>query len=257
MTVSRILTCIFSSVAILAAPLALASNSLPGQAVVGVSIGYESRSGTLNSDYFSTPQSPALLLGVAPSGTQVAVDSEKLSDSGTVYGILGGYQVWCNDFFVGAEGYVDFGRYEQVKLHHKTTNTIAATFQLPSEAEYTVRTRVGGYLRGGMKLPPFFTPYVKAGVEYAKHEVSVTNIIVAGAPIPFDHYSEDRGFWTFLVGAGVEVPLFSEKTSLRLEYIYKPGNTFGFDDPFDTLAAFHDIKVRSHAGKLIWTFYLG
>lgn len=248
---SRILTTATALFTMLAGPM-LANAGMPaGHAVVGVDVGYHSRSGDLESHYFATPLNP---LGV-PAGTAVASTTNKLSDSGTSIGLLAGYQWWCRDMFLGLEGHVDWGRYEKAKFFHFLTSTPAGV-NVSGQATYTQDTRYGITTRFGMKVPPFFMPYVRAGVEYSKHEVSLANIIFSANPPPYDHFSESHRMWSWLVGAGVEVPLFSKNVTIRAEYNYYPGRHFGFNENFDILGGNHDIKVRTHTGKLalVWNF---
>lgn len=251
MKLARILTTLTAVFTVLAGPSIANAAFPPGHAIIGVDVGYQSRSGKLNSDYFATAATP---LGL-PVGTPIVSTINKLSDSGTTLGILGGYQFWYNNMFLGLEGHVDWGRYENVKLFTYQTVTPAG-ININGDATYIQGTRYGITARFGMKVPPFFMPYVRIGAEYSEHEVSLNNFILVAAPpnTPSDHYSEVKGLWTWLFGAGIEVPFFSDKTSLRLEYNYLPGTDFGFSDGIERVAGSHDIKVRTHVGKLAWTW---
>lgn len=240
MKLARILTTLTALFSVLAGPSVANAALPPGHAIIGVDVGYQSRSGTLNSDYVSITALPFAATSV----------NNKISDSGTTLGILAGYQFWYSDMFLGLEGHVDWGRYENHKAYQFINNS---GFSVSGNATYIQGTHYGVSARFGMRVPPFFMPYVRIGTEYSKHEVSVFNSGTAPAPY-YDQYSEEKGLWSWLFGAGIEVPFFSEKTSLRLEYNYLPGRQFGFSENIDVLAASHDIKVRTHVGKLAWTW---
>ncbi len=247
----RILISIVTLTACLVSPF-VSADLFPGKLIAGLDVGYSSRSGDLGSNYRTAAMRPGALAAL-PVGAPLASVSPKISDSGTTVGLLAGYEMQWRDYFFSLEGHVDWARHENVKMHNfrNSTGLPAGTVLFLSEATYIQGTRYGVSGRFGMNVPPFFKPYFRVGGEYSDHEVSITNIFLANPPpLPWDHFSEKKGLWTWLFGAGVEVPLMSDVVGLRLEYNYLPGRHFGFDDSFGALAGTFDIKTRTHAGKL-------
>lgn len=251
----RILISIFALATSLVSPFVSAELLPVGKLILGMDIGYASRSGDLNSNYHVTATRPGAF-ALLPVGTALNSVTPKLSDSGTVLGLLGGYELQWRDFFGGIEGHIEFGRYEQAKQYHFSNanpvlvGAVGAPVQFIAEATYIQGTRYGASFRFGMDVPPMFKPYVRVGGEYSDHEVSITNTFTAALPLPWDHFSEKKGLWTWLLGAGIEIPLLSDLVGIRAEYNYLPGTHFGFNDNIDTLGASHDIKVKTHRGKL-------
>lgn len=253
----RILTSIVALAAYIVTPLVLAGDVLPGRIIIGMDVGYASRSGTLNSDYRTTTNLIGAFAASGGPGAPLANVSAKVSDSGTTQGILAGYDYDWQEFFFGIEGYIDWGRYENVKHHHffgtnPGVNAALGGFaaQFISEATYIQGTRYGAVVRAGMRIPPIFKPYIRVGAEYSDHELSITNTFTVNAPLPWDHFTYKKGLWQWVMGVGLELPVWSDVVAFRFEYNYLPGRNIQFNDNIDTLGAWHHYKAKTHSGKL-------
>ena len=228
----RILSGIAGVLVSLLSPQLIACDEWCGHFVAGVDVGYESRSGHINLNLANT------------AGTVTGAKSQKLADSGTIYGLLGGYQLWYKNWFGGLEGHVDFNRYENAR---RFVTQLTALGTLNSEAQHIQHNRYGVTARLGLNVPPFFMPYIKGGAEYSKNTI---NVAVVGV----DQFAYNKNHWAWIVGLGVEVPFFSEKTSLRLEYNYKQSSRFTWTDSLDTLRGTHTYKPHVHQAKFAWTW---
>lgn len=141
---------------------------------------------------------------------------------GSVWGILGGYQAFCNEWLLGAELNVDWEGHTHTHSHLFATQNTALS--LNASTSYKRDATVGLTGRLGYQLACWLLPYLRAGIETSKDHYSVT-LAEAGDPtIGFNGNTTERSY-RFVGGAGLEVPVPAcDGLSFRAEYNYHSSN---------------------------------
>src|SRR5690606_31400431 len=142
-----------------------------GNFLLGLELGQTNRSGKLSADYYSLNPAVSGIAGGALVNTQVT----KISDSGTLYGGLAGFQWLCGDMVFGIEGHIDFGRNDKPKYYHFASQN--GVTQFLGQARYVRHTTYGLTARFGITLFDFITPYIRGGAEYSKDELQRSDLI--------------------------------------------------------------------------------
>lgn len=211
-------------------------------ALAGVSAGYGDRSGNFN---FSTTTPPPGLFQ-----THIV---QNHSDSGFIWGLLGGVQAHCNNWLFGAELNVDWHDFDE-HTNHSFNRVVGAAAVLPASASatYDRGTVVGLTARAGYQMAPYIMPYIRLGAETSNDEYSVTGAFAPNNNPAFTLLG-DRRTYRFLGGIGVEVPIPSLLgLSIRAEYNYhgrgKVINIGGAASDGVTYVQ-SSMKPRTHSGK--------
>lgn len=218
--------------------MAHALSWLPGHFLVGPEVGYVVRAGHLTSTSFE-------FSGISVVGEQ----NEYINNHGTVYGGLVGYQVNCRNYVLGIEGFFDLGRYEEVENYSIPLLSIDANTNL----SYYRDSTYGVSARLGYKVKPCFTPYVRVGVQGGEDHLLVNYTGLASIPA-FDRYEDRQTSWNWLLGVGLEVPLFSKQSSIRLEYDYSPARHSESVDIALPVLVEYGYAPHSHAVKFQWVW---
>ncbi|MCS5709554.1 outer membrane beta-barrel protein [Candidatus Berkiella cookevillensis] len=217
--------------------------------LVGASAGYGDRSG----DYHFTTVTPAPAL----AGTTIARNH---SDSGFIWGLLGGFQAHCNSWLFGVETNVDWHDFDDARQHQFNRNLGGGVLEAANTvARYDRGTVVGLTARAGYQMTPYLMPYIRLGAETSNDEYSVVGAF-GPANTPAFAMSEDKRTYRFLGGVGLEVPIPSiQGLSLRAEYNYhgkgKVVDLGGVANDNLTFVA-SNMKPKTHSGKasVVWNF---
>lgn len=222
-------------------PLSFSANALawlPGHFVAGAELGYVTRTGNVTSDDFS-------LAGVPIPGS----NSQDLNNGGTLYGAFAGYQVVCQKYIFGIEGFLDFGDDNHVKSFPIPLLNITANGNLSTQRD----TTYGVSARIGYIVHPCLVPYIRVGTQGGNDKFFLTYAGLPPLPI-WDAFEDEGVHWSWLLGIGLEVPLFSKKSSIRVEYDYSPSPTIRYADFDLPVFAEHHYKAHSHAVKVQWVW---
>lgn len=222
-------------------PLSFSANALawlPGHFVAGAEIGYTTRTGNLSSDQFS-------LAGVPIVGEH----SEDLNNGGTIYGAFLGYQIVCRRYVFGVETFFNLGDDDHVKsfpipLLNTTANGNVSTQR---DTTYGVSARIG-YI-----VDPCFVPYIRIGAQGGEDKFFLTYTGLPPLPL-WDHFEAKDTHWNWLLGIGIEVPLFSKRSTIRVEYDYSPAHNINYIDSALPVLAEHHYKAHSHIVKFQWVW---
>lgn len=222
-------------------PLSFSANALawlPGHFLAGAEIGYVTRTGNLKSDGFS-------LAGVRIPGVNVT----DLNNGGTLYGGFVGYQVVCKRYIFGLEGFLDLGDDNHVKSYPIPLLNITAHGNLSTQRD----TTYGVSARIGYIVHPCLVPYIRVGAQGGNDKFSLTYTGLPPLSL-WDSFQDEGVHWNWLLGIGLEVPLFSKKSSVRVEYDYSPAPTLNYTDLALPVLADHHYKAHSHAVKVQWVW---
>lgn len=234
---NKILTALSLSCAVLAcSPLQAAWQ---GNWLVGASGGYTTDRGELE-------------ITMLDSGRQT-VTNRRFVDHGWLVGLLGGYQVKCNHWLLGAELNVDWYDLDNDDNENTLAFTSASGFANPAlqgpawngAATYEREWVVGLTGRMGYEIATYLMPYVRLGLEWSDDELSYiqtsnNNVITAQGD-----GSEDsiRG----IAGIGAEIPFpMVSGLSVRVEYDY---HTKGKRVDLDAAAAGNQNPLFVHASR--------
>lgn len=198
--------------------------------LLGVSAGYADRSGDLQLYVFD--------------GTDIDEATLKLSDSGFIWGVLGGLQAHCNNWLFGGELHVDWHNFDNTKSYGFDGDIASARFERG--------TMLALSARAGYQMAPYFMPYIRLGIETSKDELTV-NVVEPNGTSIFGA-AEDKRTYRFLGGLGVEVPVsYFQGLSLRAEYNYhgkgKAVNVSGYNSAGTDIINI-EYKPKTHSGKI-------
>ncbi|MBS0290415.1 MAG: hypothetical protein JSS07_10345 [Proteobacteria bacterium] len=175
--------------------------------LIAVFAGYGDREGNMNlsKQYGGFPLTPKMTI------------VRDVTDTGTVYGFVGGYQGKCQRWLLGGE--------INVESHHfGTTHPFA--FSDPAgllgwngDISYQRDWMVGFTFRVGYYLVDYFLPYVRIGGETGRDKL-ITHLTSNLTTIPTLTLSEKEWVWRFLSGVGIEFPIYCTALTVRMEYQY-------------------------------------
>ncbi len=165
-----------------------------------------------------------LLNGVTTNNFDFA-NNDDSNNNGWGWGLLGGYQARCNGWLLGVELAIDW-------LDGDDDNNNNNGFAFTSVAPGIARNWIGDtswdtdYVVGltgrmGYEVTPYFMPYLRAGVETSRDEVSFAIITNGGNPVIAGSGDGHRQSWRFVGGIGAEVPVpVVAGMSVRAEWNY-------------------------------------
>jgi len=173
--------------------------------------------------------------------------------SGATFGLLGGYQFFCQNWIVGLEASID--REPIDKTHAFALSPVANIY-----SHYSRRGAVALSGRVGYAMAPYFIAYMRAGIEGSRDTFSTT-IATATQSVRTPDVAQHAV--RFLGGVGAEFPFAYrarlKPLSLRLEYNYhgQCGKLTTDLTPFDSQTSFSGNtrpKIHSLKGALVWVF---
>lgn len=242
-----------STCTVLAIPLAQAYTE--SNWLVGASMGYAERKGTLETTLDFTGTNP----DITPAIAHFAFNP-KHEDTGFIWGGLIGYQMKSDRWIGGLELNVD--SHDIDKLHDYSFTDVA---EWTTDVRYDRGTVVGLTARFGYETRSFLTPYIRLGAETSRDRLLV-NLSALTTPELANRsiYMEDKHRnYRFVGGVGLEMPLpWATCCTARVEYNYHgKGNALRaigmMVDEDDVLPVFAvNAKPETHSGKfsLTWNF---
>ncbi|MBS0290417.1 MAG: porin family protein [Proteobacteria bacterium] len=143
--------------------------------------------------------------------------SNDQDDNGFVAGILGGYQIRCNDWLFGAELNA---QWQDLGQENITAFTDALEHGIELNAQYRQRNIIGLSGRAGYEMFPGFLPYLRLGVLTSRDKLTVVGASLDPAS-SFD-IEGDRQVYRWMGGVGVESPIcMLMGLSIRAEYNFQ------------------------------------
>jgi opacity protein-like surface antigen len=239
MHISKIVSITSVSLLLSTSSIANAAICIPGHFLAGAEVGYIVRQGNLTASQFN-------LYGIPVVGEQ----NEYVTNHGTIYGGFLGYQlVLCKRYVLGVEGNFDLGRYEQV-----TNFPIPLLgFNANANMAYFRDSAYGASARIGYKVNPCLLPYVRIGAIGGQDHFIINYTGLLELPT-WDHFEEEKTNWNWLVGAGLEVPLFSKRFTMRFEYDYIFARDEHYCDGALPVEAQYCYSPHGHIVKLQWVW---
>lgn len=225
--------------------------------LVGASAGAAYRTGQVrtNMDYRGTA-------AVIPADNAFIHLSQKLSDDGFIWGLLGGVQATCGPYAFGIEA-----NYQKHDFDENMSFAFSDSANIQSwngQARYEQGDLFTLSLRAGYKVLDWLMVYARLGVANSKDKLTMTYNGSDGYPFSFSSQDTRRNIRPF-GGIGLEVPFpFLSSIVARLEYnYYRKGKFLGKGELFTDSAAFalnpyflSETKQKSHVAlaSIVWNF---
>lgn len=215
--------------------------------LLGVQGGAESRKAEFATSYTTAAPAPVL---TTSQGAR-----ESITDSGVVFGVLGGLQWQYKRLVLGFEGSVDFQSFEKNRpfVFGPEVGGPAALYSGTVLYDRGTTYSFGG--RAGWFVTPFFMPYVRVGGQFSQDDFTYqVNVISGGAVVAADYSRTDHDVWGWNVGLGVEFPAFGP-TTIRVEALYNKTDDTQINDGAPPVFGTHQYQSpRSLAGRVAWVW---
>lgn len=253
-TVSVFLVLLLSSYAIVAK-----ANSW----MLGFEGGYGSRTYKVNATTVNaSPFVTAATGGLFPMGATIASDKKEFTDNGTIWGIMLGYQwdmhpVWV--FSLELRGTLD-NISEENQWHY--ADSLGGGNQITAYVKYdrSFLFEFSGTL--GLKANRKWLPYVRFGVVTSSDEMQFASQLFNGILFAAqDNMSQSDRLYGWLVGVGVEYPLFRDSilkmlrsSVVRAEYNYTRNERIIMEDVLPPLNGEYTARPHMHMFKLALVF---
>jgi hypothetical protein len=216
-----------------------------GNAMLGVTGGYASRHGNI---------------GIVANGPGQHLEfNNNMNSHGGVWGIFGGYQVFCNGILFGLELNV---QWEDIEQNNDYVFLDDHGIEWTGVANYKREPAVGLSGRFGSRVSRCFIPYVRLGLETSRDKLALFAVRDPFfVPLEADIEGDRQNFRLF-AGLGAEIPLLLKGLvgpAIRLEYNYhaEGPNTEaeGFASDDTTLVVARS-KSKTHVGtaSFLWNF---
>ena len=176
----------------------------------------------------------------------------RISDSGIMMGLLGGWQWRCARTLVGLEGNVDFNTTERkdrqyASMDPTNTNSFYGTALYDRGNVYGLTGRAGYF------VTPFFLPYVRLGAQVSRDTVNFQVNINSGAFNDFSSTKKD--VYGFVAGVGAEIPTYIGNSTLRVEYNFVRTESVIIEDNVIPVIGVHKFRYpQSQIGKVTWVW---
>ncbi|MBS0287191.1 MAG: outer membrane beta-barrel protein [Proteobacteria bacterium] len=231
---NKILTALSLSCAVLAcSPLQAAWQ---GNWLVGASGGYTTDRGELE-------------ITMLDNGRQT-VTNRRVKDHGWLLGLLGGYQVKCNHWLLGAELNLDWYDLDNDDDGERTLAfTDTSNNGWNAASTYEREWVVGLTGRMGYEIATYLMPYVRAGLEWSDDELSYIQTSNNNVVTAQGDGSQDS--LRLIAGIGAEIPFpMVDGLSMRVEYDY---HAKGKRVDLDAAAAGNQNPLFVHASRKPYT----
>jgi opacity protein-like surface antigen len=218
-----------------------------GNWLVGLSGGYSWGNGDVDYSSFK------------PATTPIVVNaSNNLDSKDWLWGLLGGYQVRCNGWLLGAELNFDWqGHHNNQNFNFAQTGPTVAT---NLSADFKRDVTVGLTGRMGLEVSPWLMPYIRLGAETSEDKLSFSSAEIGTGVNNSATGSGSHRSWRFIGGVGAELPVPGlTGLTFRAEYNYHSKgsavnvNTVASDN---ITAVTVSTKQHANSGKasLVWNF---
>ncbi|MBS0290416.1 MAG: outer membrane beta-barrel protein [Proteobacteria bacterium] len=184
-----------------------------GNWLLGASGGYFDRNGDL------------IITQVGALGSQ-SIIRQGYEDTGWLLSLLGGYQIRCNQWLLGAELNVDWYDINEDNDNNLAFTTVEGPIaQFGWNANFTYKRDwvVGLTGRLGYEVAPYLLPYIRLGAEWSRDKLTYSQAINA-AIIPavgnfVGTFSDEENSVRVVAGLGFEIPVPKYNCfTIRAEY---------------------------------------
>jgi len=139
------------------------------------------------------------------------------------WGLLGGYQVRCAEWLLGAEVNVDWHQHDHTQNYANTVDFGVADIGNSVSATFKRDTTWGITARVGYEVLPCFIPYLRAGIERRNEKLDVVAQASTSNPVLLLAVEDSHNDWRFVGGIGAEAPIpYLAGLTFRAEYNYHP-----------------------------------
>jgi opacity protein-like surface antigen len=223
--------------------------------LLGISGGYSSHETDFDNTFVLLPP------GIAPFSFSTNYDFDA---NPWLLGLLGGYQMRCNRWLMGAE--LSFDWENNVKQNYAYGEmAFLPDTAYSGSATYKRETTIGLTARIGYEATCWLMPYLRLGVETSrdKLEVDMRSFSNANAdPHTYSASTENRSY-RFVGGVGLELPMIQcTGLSARAEYNYISSsrdlnvNSLWSDPQFQSIFNFHNNHTNVIKASLVYNFSL-
>lgn len=194
---------------------------------------------------------------------QFSESTLNFKENGSFYGVLGGYQLFCDNWILGAELNVNWNT-----LDDQNTNLVfssdtpdvywAIHSQLKNEMTVAFTARIA------YAFADYFIPYIRLGLESNHYHIDSSGVynpsISVSSYFPTDLNAE-KWLFNFIGGIGLEIPAFINCITFRLEYDFHSRPNSIITDSYgalDNLPVFFSTelkpKIQSVQASIVWNF---
>ena len=209
---------------------------------VGVTLGHMTIQGN----------APFNFTNLTPAGTGARV--QKMSNSNVLYGATAGADWFYQRLMIGLGASLEGNQAD--KAQRFNLEAPIGTFQ-NAQFQYARGASTQAFIRLGYKIADYMMPYVKAGLNSSRDDMTFTANTVSGigAGARYNYTLTDR-INTPLLGIGLEVPLFLYRFSMRFEYNYIASDEVRMSAPADNGLGTIRVNFRpeTHQAKLAWVW---
>lgn len=174
---------------------------------------------------------------------QVLNFNKELHDNGGVGGLFVGYNWVCNHLLLGVDLSADWmGRADR----HEFLTRDNANRNFLNSARFERDFMYGVSGRMGYRAFDYMTPFVRLGIERVNNKLTHDLDLVDPVTVRQLGLSKSRNETGYLVGLGMDIPVFNNNTNVRIEYQYHWQNRADFDFANSNLSGHTDIKPKAH-----------
>ena len=173
--------------------------------------------------------------------------SKDVHDNGGVFGVFAGYNWLCNELLLGVDLSADWkGNNDRTDFLTRSSGDFNFLNSVGFERDWMYG--ISG--RMGYKAYDFMTPFVRLGLERVRNKLAY-DLDFPNPPAATQRilgFEESKHKTGYLVGLGMDIPVFNKHTNVRVEYQYHWQNRVKYDfanaaNVFDGSA---DMKPRAH-----------
>ncbi len=169
--------------------------------------------------------------------------SHNLHDNGWLGGLWVGYNWVCNSLLFGLDLSADWLNADD-SHQFLAANSAGANFL--NTARFEKDFIYGLSARLGYKQWDFAAPFIRLGIERVRNELSLDIDSTVAVPVRQLGFTKSHHETGYLVGLGMDIPVFNNHTNVRLEYQYHWQNRAEFDFSSGLIAGRADIKPKAH-----------
>ena len=177
---------------------------------------------------------------------QVYNNSKNLHDNGALAGLFVGYNWVCNELLLGVDLSADWMDSDE-RHDYLARDNAGRNFLNSARFEKDFMYGISG--RMGYRAWDFMTPFVRLGIERAENKLSYDlDYVDPAVPVRQLGLAKSHDKTGYLVGLGMDIPVFNKNTNVRIEYQYHWQNRANFDfvNVGNTFSGQADIKPKAH-----------
>jgi hypothetical protein len=177
---------------------------------------------------------------------EVYNNSHNLHDNGGLAGVFVGYNWVCNDLLLGLDlsaDWIDADDRHDYLARDNAGNNYLNSARFDRDFMYGISGRMG------YRAWDFMTPFVRLGIERVDnnldYDLDYVDVNPAQRQLGIAKSSHETGY---LVGLGMDIPVFNKNTNVRIEYQYHWQNRADYDfvNVGNTFSGHADMKPKAH-----------